>query len=132
MPAPTPASPRHNPGTPKLSWSHSRHITACMPQLLWRQADRDTEIGQYLACGQSFGYRLPYLGETALDQAQDSEGDHGQRKHRMTHACDEHRSAVAAVGDSRHCFLYDRAERRAVVSVQPLSSQCGRSLARLL
>jgi hypothetical protein len=26
-----------------------------------------------------------------LDQAQDSKGDHGCRKDRMTHACDAHR-----------------------------------------
>ncbi|GGY13606.1 hypothetical protein GCM10008098_00290 [Rhodanobacter panaciterrae] len=39
-------------------------------------------------------YRLPYHGEAAFDQADDSEGDHGCRKDRMTHACDAHCSIL--------------------------------------
>ena len=56
-----------------------------------RQRDEGAEIDQYLACGQTLGYRLPYRGEIAFYEAQDSEADHGRRKDRMTHTRDAHR-----------------------------------------
>jgi len=54
------------------------------------QRDEDAEIDQYSARGQIFGCRLPYRGEIAIDQAHDSERDHGRSKDRVTDACDAH------------------------------------------
>ncbi len=61
------------------------------------QADEGAEIDQYLACGHTLRYRLPYRDEIAFDQAQDSEGHQGRRKDRMTQACDAHRPILRVV-----------------------------------
>src|SRR5258708_5133947 len=61
------------------------------------QADEGAEIDQYLACGHTLRYRLPYRDEIAFDQAEDSEGHQGRRKDRMTQACDAHRPILRVV-----------------------------------
>src|SRR5262249_39847648 len=54
------------------------------------QGDEGAKISQYLACGHTLGYWLPYRAEIALDQAQDSEGNHGRCKDQMPDARDAH------------------------------------------
>src|SRR5215510_9426710 len=65
--------------------------------------DQGAEISQSLARGDTFGHPCPSRGEIALDQAQDSECDHGRREDRMAHACGVHRPRSGAIPfDSIH------------------------------
>ena len=61
------------------------------------QGNEGAEIDQHSACGHTLGYRLPYRGEIAFDQTQDSEGDQGRSKGRVTHACDAYRPSSGGI-----------------------------------
>ncbi len=54
------------------------------------QSDEGAEIDQGLTRGNTLRHPCPGRGEIALDQAQDSQGDHRRRKKRMAPARDPH------------------------------------------
>jgi len=61
-----------------------------LPEQAYARCQRD-ESAEIVQCGRTPRYRRPYCGVIPLDQAEDSEDDHGHRKDRMTHSCDAHR-----------------------------------------
>jgi hypothetical protein len=78
----------------KIGEQHAGSGSGCaLPKQAYARCEGDeaTEIDEDLARGKTVGYRCPYRGEIALDQTQDSEANHGRRKDRMAHACDDRR-----------------------------------------